>query len=80
MPTDRRTTIPNDSGPISSCFDDDPKLSNCEILVAHLLSLSIGYENYNFYLGVFGQFPAELGPETPLLGSGSKNGAERTQN
>ena len=26
VPTDRHTTIPNDSGPISACFDDDPKL------------------------------------------------------
>ena len=31
VPTDRHTTIPNDSGPISACFDDDPKLLNCEI-------------------------------------------------
>ena len=30
-PTNRHTTIPNDSGPISACFDDDPKLLNCEI-------------------------------------------------
>ncbi len=30
-PTERHTTIPNDSGPISSCFDEDPELSNCEI-------------------------------------------------
>ncbi len=29
---------------------------------------------------VFGRFPAGLGPETPLNGSGSKNDAERTQN
>ena len=29
---------------------------------------------------VFGWFPAELGPETRSNGSGSKNGAERTQN
>ena len=28
----------------------------------------------------FGRFPAELGPETRSKGSGSKNGAERTQN
>ncbi len=26
VPTDRNTTIPNDSGPISGCLDDDPKL------------------------------------------------------
>ena len=31
VPTDRHTTIPNDSGPISKRFDDDPKLLNCEI-------------------------------------------------
>ncbi len=31
VPTDRHTTIPNDSGPISACFDDDPKLLHCEI-------------------------------------------------
>ena len=31
VPTDRHTTIPNDSGPISACFDDDPKLLNCKI-------------------------------------------------
>jgi hypothetical protein len=26
VPTNRNTTIPNDSGPISACFDDDPNL------------------------------------------------------
>jgi hypothetical protein len=31
VPTDRHTTIPNDSGSISVCFDDHPKLLNCEI-------------------------------------------------
>jgi hypothetical protein len=31
VPTNRHTTIPNDSGPILACFDDDPKLLNCEI-------------------------------------------------
>jgi hypothetical protein len=30
VPTDRRTTSPNDSGTISRCFDYDPKLFNCE--------------------------------------------------
>ncbi len=30
VPTDRDTTTANDSGPISSCFDD-PKLLHCEI-------------------------------------------------
>ncbi len=28
VPTDRHTTVPNDSGTISACFDDDPKLYN----------------------------------------------------
>ncbi len=32
------------------------------------------------YRSVFGSFPAKLGPRTPLNGSGSKNGAERTHN
>ncbi len=31
VPTNRQTTIPNDSEPISACFDDDPKLLHCEI-------------------------------------------------
>ncbi len=31
VPTNRHTTIPNDSGPSSACFDEDPKLFNCEI-------------------------------------------------
>ena len=31
VPTNRKTTIPNDSGPIPECFDDDPKLFKCEI-------------------------------------------------
>ncbi len=31
VPTDRHTTIPNDPGPMSACFDDDPKLVNSEI-------------------------------------------------
>ncbi len=26
VPTDRHTTVPNGSGPVSACFDDDPKL------------------------------------------------------
>ncbi len=29
-PTDRNTSIPNESGPILAYFDDDPKLLNCE--------------------------------------------------
>jgi hypothetical protein len=44
----------------------------------NLPSLRIGNGNCNLYL-VFGRFPAELGPETRSNGSGSKNGAERTQ-
>ena len=35
--------------------------------------------NYDFDL-VFGRLPAELGPEARSNGSGSENGAERTQN
>ncbi len=31
IPTIRHRTTPNDCGPISSCFDDDPKPFNCEI-------------------------------------------------
>ncbi len=30
-PTARHTTLRNDSGPIPTCLDDDPKLLNCEI-------------------------------------------------
>ncbi len=30
VPTKRHTTIPNDSGPMSACFDEDPKQINCE--------------------------------------------------
>ncbi len=33
-----------------------------------------------FLLPVWGQIPAELGPETRSNGSGLKNGAERDQN
>ncbi len=57
----------------STCFE-----SRC-LGSASLPSLRIGNQNYNFYL-VVGRFPAELGPETRSNGSGSKNGAERTQN
>ncbi len=42
-------------------------------------AIRLGNKNYNLYL-VFGRFPAELGPETRSNGSGSKVGAERTQN
>ncbi len=45
----------------------------------NLPSFIIGNPSSNFYV-VFGRFPAELGPETRSNGSGSKNGAERTQN
>ncbi len=31
VPPDRHTTIPIDSGPISTPLEDDPKLLNCEI-------------------------------------------------
>ncbi len=31
VPTNRHIAIPNGSGPISACFDDDPNLFNCEI-------------------------------------------------
>ena len=44
-----------------------------------LPSLRIGSNTYNFYL-FFGRFPAEMGFETPLNGSGSKNGAEIDEN
>ncbi len=47
--------------------------------VSAVPSCGSGNTNYNFYL-VFDRFPAELGPETPSNVSGSKNGAERTQN
>ena len=56
------------------------------ILNAHLVVMSavvpavrIVDKNYYFYF-VFGRCPAELGPETRSNGSGSKNGAEHTQN
>ncbi len=48
-------------------------------ILLSFLSLRIGITNYKFHLA-FGGFPAELGPETRSNGSGSKNGAERTQN
>ncbi len=44
-----------------------------------LPSSRIVNKNYNFDF-VFGQFPTELGPETPLKGPGSENGAEITHN
>ncbi len=31
VPTNRHTTIPKESGPISACFGDDPKLLNSEM-------------------------------------------------
>ncbi len=31
VPTNRRKAIPIDFGPVSGCFDHDPKLLNCEI-------------------------------------------------
>ncbi len=30
VPTDRHITIPKASGPMSACFDEDPKLVKCE--------------------------------------------------
>ena len=36
-------------------------------------------KKYMYLYLVFGRFPAELGPETRSNGSGSKNGAEGTQ-
>ncbi len=30
VPANQHRTIPNDSGPISTCFDDDPEVLNCE--------------------------------------------------
>jgi hypothetical protein len=57
--------------------------TDCELHVKYwnmnLPSCRIGKENYNCYL-VFGTFLAELGPESRSYGSGSNNGAERTQN
>ena len=41
VPTNRHKPIPIDSGPISACFDDDPKLLNCEIAQPSLLKLPI---------------------------------------
>ncbi len=42
VPTNRHTTIPNDSRQISACFDDDPTFLKCEIAQprqdAHLMS------------------------------------------
>ncbi len=49
VPTNRLTTIPNDSGPISACFDNEPKLSTCEIALARELgALSHPASNPNF--------------------------------
>ena len=31
VPTNRHKPIPTDFGPVSGCFDHDPKLLNCEI-------------------------------------------------
>jgi hypothetical protein len=43
------------------------------------LTFALGNTKYTFDLA-FGRSPAELGAETRSNGSGSKNGAERTQN
>ena len=37
-PIKRHTTIPNDSGPISKRFDDNPKLLNCAIAQPSILA------------------------------------------
>ncbi len=50
VPTNRRTTSLNDSGPISACFDDDPKLLKCEI--AQLRFLVISPPPQKTFLGV----------------------------
>ncbi len=55
---------------------DERALFNTPVLP----SLSLGNENYDYHYSVFGPSPAELGPETRSNGSGSKNGADRTQN
>ncbi len=49
MPTDRHTTIPNDSGPISVRFDDDPKLLNCKIARARCVRPFPGRLGYSAY-------------------------------
>ncbi len=51
----------------------EPQVTNKELTIAQ----NMKYKLYVLFR-VFGRFPAELGPETPLIGSGSKNGAERT--
>ncbi len=37
VPTNRHTTIPSDSEPISACSDDDPNLFNCEVAQPRLI-------------------------------------------
>ncbi len=43
VPTNRHTTIPNESGPISVCFDNGPKLLKCEIRSTELPVVSIWF-------------------------------------
>ncbi len=55
VPTDRHTTIPKDSGPISSCFDDEPKHLNREITQPRLSGNDCGLcgRDYFYVLFVF---------------------------
>ncbi len=60
VPTDGHTTIPNDSGPISSCFDDDPKLwKNCGIAQPN--------SGACWRCAVYDSCPLPPSNETPLL-------------
>ena len=43
-------------------------------------AISLGGGKKKILFLVFGHFLAELGPGTPVNGSGTKDGAERTQN
>ncbi len=56
VPTDRHKTIPNDSGPMSACFDDDLQLFNCGP------TLSSPQFHALFLVGVVGRVTAR---ETP---------------
>ena len=48
------------------------EVDSCVLLVAKKV---LDQMKIIFFILVFGRFPAELGPATPLNGSGSKNGA-----
>ncbi len=54
VPTDRHTTIPNDSGPISACFHKDPKLFNSEIAQPSNLRFARGSRFWPSWAGVPG--------------------------